>query len=186
MKSYITLFIVAVGLIFSCSPDNDELYTDNPVENFEIIIIDGGVTGDTTGNTCTETTDLIAGQNTVVGTVDVTYDPATNTYTVTYTTDNGWELDETHLWIGDCANRPANNPGNPLIGQFPYSESHASGTTTYSYTIDGSGLDTVGCLAAHASVDGPNGENETAWGNGLPYGGSNWAMYSEYDFSECQ
>ncbi|MCW5520533.1 hypothetical protein J1N09_11820 [Aureitalea sp. L0-47] len=186
MRTNITLFALVTILLFSCSPENEDFVQNDAVENFEIIIIDGGVTGDPTATTCTETTDLIAGQNTVVGTVDITYDPANDTYTITYTTENGWELEETHLWVGDCANRPANNPGNPLIGQFPFSESHTGGTTTFTYTIDGANLNTIGCLAAHASVDGPNGENETAWGNGLPYGGNSWAMYFEYDFSECQ
>ena len=185
MRINITLLVLAFAFLFSCSPDNDEIIVDGLVVDREIIIIDGGTTGDPTAAECIATTDLIAGQNTVVGTVDVVYDPVNDTYTITYTTENGWELDETHLWIGDCANRPANNPGNPLIGHFPYAETHADGTTTYTYTVDGASLNIIGCVAAHASVDGPNGENETAWGDGLPYGGNSWAMYFEYDFSSC-
>jgi len=127
------------------------------------------------------TTDLIAGQTIDVGSVDVTYD-GTYIY-VTYTTENGWELDETHLYIGDCEERPANNPGNPLIGQFPYAEEHDNGTTSYTYVLDASEIGISGCVAAHAVVSDGTGNSETAWGDGQPYGGNSWAMFFYYDFN---
>ena len=101
-----------------------------------------------------------------IGTVDVYTDG--DIVTVTYTiTDPDWTLELTHLWIGDCGDLPTNNPGNPLIGQFPYSESHP-GATEYSYTIDVSTLDGF-CIAAHAEVNGTT--SETAWAEGMPFVG---------------
>lgn len=181
MNVKITLILaICIGL-FSCSVDNEEIIVPSPTADLET---PGG--GDPDPTFCTISTDLIAGQNILVGTVDVTYDSGNSTITVTYTTTGGWTLEESHLWVGECAERPSNNPGNPLIGQFPYSEEH-TGETTYSYILDMTteNLDTIGCVAAHAVVNGSNGENETAWADGLAYGGNSWAMYFEYDFSTC-
>ena len=110
-----------------------------------------------------------------IGTVDVYTDGTT--VTVTYTiTDSDWTLELTHLWIGDCTDLPTNNPGNPIIGQFPYSESHP-GATTFSYEIAVSTLDGIAeiCVAAHAEVIGTT--SETAWADGTSFPGNSWAMY---------
>ena len=66
-----------------------------------------------------DTKDIYAGQHVYVGTVNFVYDPVSQTMDVTYTMDAGWTLEETHLWIQDCNNLPTNNPGNPIISQFP-------------------------------------------------------------------
>ncbi|HEX2684767.1 MAG TPA: hypothetical protein VHL77_12570, partial [Ferruginibacter sp.] len=94
---------------------------------------------------------LIAGQTMNAGSVTVTND-ASYIY-VTYTTTNGWVLTETHLYVGDCALIPVNNPGNPIPGQFPYSGTHAN-LTTYTYQIPISAIPagSCGCIAAHAVV----------------------------------
>lgn len=137
---------------------------------------------------CEITVDLIAGQHINVGEVTLSYDYNAQTISITYTLFAGWTMDESHVWVGVCEERPANNPGNPLIGHFPYAENHAAGTYFYTYVLDMAteGLDAIGCAAMHAAVSGPNGESETAWADGLPYGGQNWAMYLEYDFTTCQ
>ena len=127
-------------------------------------------------------TQLVAGQNTVVGDVFITLDEIAGTVTVTYET-TGWEIEETHLYVGSEDGRPANNPGNPLIGQFPIAGEHAPGTTSVSYTVLIADLDIdpadpcIAIVAAHAVVNDGNGNEETAWGDGREYGGNSWAMY---------
>jgi hypothetical protein len=88
------------------------------------------------------------------------------------------------LYIGTYADMPMNNPGNPIIGQFPYADTHPAGTA--SYTFVGPEISTVidanGCfvVSAHAVVvNTVTGEEETAWLSGLDYPGQNWAMYVE-------
>ncbi len=171
------ILLLSVITLLSCSKEGVETLNEENIATENNTIRRDGPTTDVLG---TVTTELIAGQNTIVGTVTVDYD-GTNV-TVTYETINGWELDLTHLWLGVCEDRPANNPGNPLIGQFPYSESHANGTTSYTYTLDPAEVGTCGCVAAHAEVTNSNGQTETAWGNGDPYGGNSWAMYFQFCF----
>lgn len=132
---------------------------------------------------------LIAGQTINSGTVSVSND---GTYIfVTYTTTNGWVLSQTHLYVGDCALIPVNNPGNPVPGQFPYTSSHAN-VTSYTYQIPLSQIPvgTCGCIAAHAVVKQYNASNqqigqETAWGNGvrINLSGGNWGM--KFDYCSC-
>jgi hypothetical protein len=146
--------------------------------------VDLGLVG--TG-TCTpvEVT-LIAGQTINSGTVTVTNDA--NFIYVTYSTANGWLLTQTHLYVGDCALIPVNNPGNPIPGQFPYSGTH-NNITSYTYQIPISKIPAgvCGCIAAHAVVVKVNGANQitdqqTAWGNGtrINLSGGNWGMKFEY------
>src|SRR5690348_16511548 len=82
--------------------------------NKEIVM---GREGEPTECVPTETA-LIAGQTINAGTVTVTND-AEYIY-VTYATTGGWKITQTHLYVGDCALIPVNNPGNPLPGQFPF------------------------------------------------------------------
>jgi len=165
MKAKITLLLLVSLVMASCSVENEETYLNENNANLET---QGG-----DDFTLCHTTMLVAGQNMYIGTVDVYTDG--DTIKVTYTiTDSDWTLELTHLWIGDCTDLPTNNPGNPIIGQFPYSESHP-GATTFSYEdILVSDLDGY-CVAAHAEVIGPS--SETAWAEGLEFEGNNWAMY---------
>lgn len=132
---------------------------------------------------------LVAGQTINSGTVTV-WNDAVNIY-VTYTTANGWLLTQTHLYVGDCALIPVNNPGNPIPGQFPYSGTH-NNITSYTYTIPISKIPagSCGCIAAHAVVVKVNGSNQiiesqTAWGNGtrINMSGGNWGM--KFDYCSC-
>ena len=170
MKAKITLFFLAAIVMASCSVENEETYPNETTVNLETPGGDDPI--------ICYSTNLIAGQNMTIGTVSYSSDGTT--VTITYTiTDSDWTIDLTHLWIGDCNDLPTNNPGNPLVGQFPYSESHP-GATEYSYTIDVSTLDGF-CVAAHAEAIGPT--SETAWAEGMPFEGNNWAMY--FDVTNC-
>ncbi len=179
MKSKITILLIAIISFTGCSKDSIEQ------PNEEELIIPETTSSterreepDPSGDPIV--TDLIAGQNEIIGTVTI---ESNGTFTtVTYNTINGWEIDATHLYVGACEDRPANNPGNPLIGHFPYADTHANGTTDFTYTLDSAEVGCSGCVAAHAEVSNASGGSETAWADGLPYGGNSWAMYFEYDF----
>lgn len=113
--------------------------------------------------------DFYGGQTILVGNVEVIND-ATNLY-VTFNTTGGWNLAETHLYIGSLANLPTNNSNTPIPGQFPYQATHIAGTTTYTYTIPLSSIsDSCFIIATHASVSQSNGvddeQYETAWSFG--------------------
>ncbi len=177
MKTKLLIFVLTYTFIISCSKEAESDLFQN--HQTEVIASREGPTP--TEGLCTQV-DLIAGQNYDSGNVEVSLD-AENLY-ITYTMEGTWVLKATHLYVGDCASRPANNPGNPLIGQFPLAETHPVGTTSYTYSIPLNSLPNCVCIAAHAEVNGPSG-NETAWGNGLPYGGSNWAMYFEFCIDQC-
>jgi len=148
------------------------------------------ISGRSTPGDCTPTeVMLVAGQTIDAGTVTVSND---DTYIyVTYTTTNGWVLTQTHLYVGDCALIPVNNPGNPIPGQFPYASAHNSVTTyTYQIPISRIPMEECGCIAAHAVVKKYNSANQvvdsqTGWGNGvrINLSGGNWGM--KFDFCSC-
>jgi len=150
----------------------------------------GVSTGRTYGEPCTPTeVMLVAGQTMDAGTVTVSNDA--NYIYVTYTTTNGWVLTQTHLYVGDCALIPVNNPGNPMPGQFPYTSAHNNVTTyTYQVPISRIPLEGCGCIAAHAVVKKYNASNQlidtqTGWGNGVRINltGGNWGM--KFDYCSC-
>jgi hypothetical protein len=179
MLNKITLLMLLFATISSCTVETTEDLISQEITteiNTDRLVVnsDGPVF-------CTEV-DLIAGQNYDAGNVSVSKDG--DNLIITYQTEGDWTLDATHLYVGDCELRPANNPGNPLIGHFPYAASHPAGTTTYTYTIDTSNMPDCICIAAHAEVSSPNG-SETAWADGEPYGGNSWAMYFSYCLSQC-
>ena len=132
---------------------------------------------------------LYAGQTINAGSVTVTND-ASFIY-VTYTTANGYLLTQTHLYVGDCALIPVNNPGNPIPGQFPYAGTHNYASTyTYQVPISAISAGSCGCIAAHAVVvklnaSGQVVETQTGWGNGvrINLSGGNWGM--KFDYCSC-
>lgn len=149
---------------------------------------DGAILGridDPSGCPATEVS-LIAGQTMNAGTISVTND-ADFIY-VTYTTTNGWVLTQTHLYVGDCAAIPVNNPGNPIPGQFPYGNNH-SNITSYTYQVPISAIPAggCGCIAAHCVVKQLNAsggtiQTQTGWGQGtlINLTGGNWGMKFSY------
>ncbi|OUR98180.1 hypothetical protein A9Q86_14080 [Flavobacteriales bacterium 33_180_T64] len=130
------------------------------------------------------TTNLIAGQNDIAGTVSVDNDG--ENLIITYSTNGDWTIDLTHLSIGGCEEQwvPTTGSGNPKIGQFEHSEPHADGTTEVVYLISLDALTENYCFAAHAEVQGATG-GETAWAEGPGFDGNSWAMYVEALLSDC-
>jgi hypothetical protein len=188
-------YALFLGAIFSTGCSKDQIGNDAQRELRQTTADrdDDDDRGDEETEPCaTKTVNLIAGQNTVAGTVSVTQD-ATSMY-VTYTTTGGWVLSKTHLFVGACNAIPVNGGGNPVPGQFPYKTTH-SNVTTYTYVVPVSaiGLNNCGCIAAHAALKKLNAagnvvQQETGWGEGAainPNGG-NWAMKFEFCPVDCQ
>jgi hypothetical protein len=134
---------------------------------------------------------LIAGQNIVAGTVCV--DVFDGNLYVTYVTTGGWELVETHAYVGLVGTIPVNGAGNPAPGQFPNKSGPLpDGTTFFEFVTPLEDLnfecpsdDVIYALAAHAAlqkvVDGTVVQTETGWSTGprIKLKG-NWATYSTF------
>jgi len=142
--------------------------------------------------------DLVAGQNTVAGSVCVSTDA--NDLVVTYTTDSHWTIKEAQLWIGNqLSDMPQTKTGNPIPGQFPfrsetliydvtaptrtYTFSRALSNPLINFTCDTA--DVIYYMAAHASLqkeaDAGTYVTETAWsaGSAITSKGS-WATFSTF------
>jgi hypothetical protein len=132
--------------------------------------------------------DLIAGKYTDVGSVRVEYDIATDSLLVTFETEDGWKLYETHLYLSTA------QPDKSAPGRFPYKHDNLPGVTSDQYTIALTDLganygDTL-YIAAHAVVIKCGCGCETAWayGCGHFYNAAGriqgWAMYGDITGSE--
>ena len=166
--------------------------------------VDTGTSYATAGHTVTvvepppeqECVALFADRTLPVGQVCISADG--DELVVTYTTDDGWTLTETHLAVSsdepgsgqwtDRDHRWQNPQGAPSPGRFPHSQVHdpAAGTTA-SYTIaladiDGAEPGTTLHLAAHAKVAHLAEErSETAWADGTRFvDRGNWATWFSY------
>lgn len=130
-----------------------------------------------------QTQDLLAGQTILAGTVsaqviDTDNDTIGDTLQIIYTTTGGWELMETHLWVGDdLGDMPQTRQGNPKIGNFPYNSGDITGNTSYTVEVPLSVLgfscptaDKDYFIAAHAALRKPDGsggyQTETGWADG--------------------
>jgi hypothetical protein len=187
MKKHYLLVAFAICSIslFSCKKES----TDH-VPYITEVGNDGGGGRETNPNCLPTTVSLIAGQNMTAGSVTVVND---DTYIyVTYNTAEGWVLTQTHLYVGQVAQLPMANNGNPKPGQFPYKTTH-NNVTNFTYTIPLSALGTGGCgtIAAHAAVkqfDASGNtllQTQTGWGAGTPItsGAGNWG--TRFDYCVC-
>jgi hypothetical protein len=150
---------------------------------------------------------LFAGQSIDVGTVCVALDSTVDTsaacgtdstgaLVVTYATDSGWTLVETHLAVAEeLSDIPLNNKGNPRIGAFDYQITGMTGATTQSFVVPLCELGMDGAdevcepvtaqIAAHAVVtNGAGTQTETAWGDGEAFGAGSWSEHFSVDI-EC-
>ena len=148
--------------------------------NAQCVAVDGGV----------QTQTLYAGQTIEIGTVSM--EVVNDDLVITYQTDSGWQLQETHLWVGDdLADMPQTRKGNPKIGNFPFNSGDISGESNRIETIALNLLgfscpsnDSVYYVAAHAAVQLVDGsgnvvQTETAWSEGSRYVERGmWGTYS--------
>ena len=102
MKTNYSIFLFLVIIIFSC--DSEEVVpslANAPVDsNVDSLSICGEV----------QSFELIAGQQILAGFISVSND-SENLF-VTYTTDNGWHLVETHLYVGSLDEVPTTPIGS--------------------------------------------------------------------------
>ncbi len=110
--------------------------------------------------------DLIAGQEIWVG--RIVYSNNGENILVDYFTENGWELSEVHLYIGNLEGLPVNKKAIQ-IGKFPYYATNLNGITHYNFTIpideiEGESDEEGFLVAAHAVVF-KGDQEETAWAN---------------------
>ncbi|GEM_PF-2342689 len=172
MKTKLFLIIFGVGLLFTaCEKDDFLLDKDDnlkrgggppPHANA------GGQSRDiaTTDPDCileitngAWETPLIAGQHHEVGTVKVEIE--NSTMTVTYLTEPGWYLSETHLHVAKSLDDfPLNPAGNPQIGLFDYGEENLSRSVA-KYEIELDNDSDCYYVAAHAVVKGLGDSNGT-------------------------
>jgi hypothetical protein len=191
MKTKIFVFLTALPLIWLTSCQKASLTAPQT----KSATVNSTATHNTAGkgytaNGCPiETVPLIAGQNIDAGTVTVSNDD--DFIYVTYTTANGYLLQQTHLYVGNCEAIPVNKKGNPVPGQFPYKTDHQNCTTfTYQVPIAAIGLGNCGCIAAHAAVvklnaNGQVIDSQTGWGSGeiINPNGGNWG--TKFGYCTC-
>jgi len=155
-----------------------------------------------------KTVELLAGQFIHAGTVTVSYDDGE--LCVTYDTEDGWRLVETHFAIAESPEGiPQNKNGNPKVGHFLYGDDEFLGEYDGDGNLIGGEVDYEECIelelepgthiiiiAAHASLLNldeiigyvpetdpavPIYQQETGWGDGFEFvDGKNWAMYFEF------
>jgi hypothetical protein len=138
------------------------------------------------------TVTLYAGQTIDVGTVEIANDGTT--LCVTYRTTGAWYLTENHLDIALAPGEiPQTNSGNPRPGRFSYSHVLATPTQMdehcFSLADLGYAPGTTLYVAAHSKVvrmaNGVRVQTETAWGDGEPFPGANWATYMAHTIQTC-
>lgn len=188
-KITLQLFALVTFLMLSCSPEQIEDDSLNLTLDPNFRVADATIKDATEYNRNAEeehclTTNLIAGQHHIAGTVTVDIDG--DDIIITYTTNEDWSIGATHLSIGNCEEQsiPTTGSGNPKVGRFEHSTTHSDGTNQVVYILDASVLDENYCFAAHAEVSGPTG-GETAWAEGEDFDGNNWAMYVSALLSDC-
>lgn len=171
--------LLAVGAALSCS---DPV---SPPERPPTVEAPSDVVASTT-NRCgpATTVDLLADETISVGTVEMSNDDE-HLY-VTYRTSPDWPIGKTSLFVGDDTGEiPTNRGGNPVIGRFPYVDSHSPETTEVNWEVDLDGLsESTAVVAAFAEV----GENkEGAWAAGeLMTSGGSWATYATHEIQSCE
>jgi hypothetical protein len=118
--------------------------------------------------------DLYAGQDILVGTVNVWNDGVE--LHVTYNTTDGWVLTETHLAVATSIDGiPHTKNDNPIPGKFPYKHENLGGVISDSYIIplNGWGVGEELYIAAHAKVQ------KTTLITAAPYYASTVVDYSQ-------
>ena len=141
-----------------------------------------------------DTMDLIAGQHIDSGDVTVINDGTT--LLITIQTQDGWQLSESHLQIGESLDDfPLTKKGNPKVGNFDYQRQYNPFVTedTYEFLLADLDLEpgdnitfAVHTVVVQTNSDGEIIEEETAWKQGERFvQKGNWAMYNTYDVQDC-
>ncbi|MBR9845041.1 MAG: hypothetical protein GYB35_02510 [Algicola sp.] len=175
MKKIYLLKSLMFFLLFSACTETQIL--DEELRNVNPITLDSD-------DPCYSTT-LYAGQHNDAGMVTVQIDE--DNLIVTFSSNEDWTIELTHLALGNCDEDwvPLTGSGNPQIGQFEFTDpfSITPHEVIYILSMEDLNLNENFCFAAHAEVDGLTG-GETAWAQGTEFDGNSWAMFSEV--TECE
>lgn len=173
-----TLALLIAGIALSCgdtvSPPERR---PAPAATLDIVSDLPAICGTTTS------VDLIADETVPVGTIQISSDDE-HLYVV-YRTSSDWPIGKTALFVGDDAGEiPTNAAGNPVIGQFPFQESHPAGTTEVIWEVS---LDRLSGLTAVVAAFAEVGETaEGAWADGEPINArGSWATYTTHAVTPC-
>ncbi|MDC7996704.1 hypothetical protein [Gilvibacter sediminis] len=189
MKKLVALFTLSLAVLTSCSTDNREDYISLDAPSFEVNAKRLAVTTAAQANTRTcASAKLWAAQTQVAGTLTISTDDTS--IFVKYETTSEWVIDATHLFVGSLGDMPITPSGNPRVGHFPYTQTHAMGTNVVEYVIPIDAVPDCFSVAAHSVVTKLNDAGnpiycETSWSDGTPVGGSNWAMTTTFCKSGC-
>ena len=186
-KSTMSLLALGLILVLGCSSEGDNITENSLDPNFRVTeAVVKGNAADLNGLNAEDFcvyTNLIAGQNHIAGTVTVANDG--ENLIITYSTNEDWTIDLTHMSIGDCEQSiPTTGSGNPKVGHFEHTEPHSADTNQVVYMVSLDIIPDNYCFAAHAEVHGPTG-GETAWAEGLDFDGNSWAMYVSSSIYDC-
>ena len=189
MKKIVALIGISLAVLTSCSTDNREDYISLDAPSFEVNAKALTVTTAAQGYTKTcAMAKLFAGQNQAAGTLTVSTNDTS--IIVKYETTSEWVIDATHLFVGAIGDMPMTPSGNPRVGHFPYKQTHAMGTNVVEYVIPIDAVPDCFSVAAHSVVTKLNDAGnpiycETSWSDGVPVGGSQWAMTTPFCKSGC-
>jgi hypothetical protein len=125
-KIHIVVLLLSLFVFVNCDKTDPAPPDEGKTENEEV------------SDSCSITTKLIAdGPNysencdgTNIGQLIVLDDGDSISVTFDLPGD-GWVLNNTNVYIGPEADIPATNPGNPIVGQFPYKNEHDPGVTSF-------------------------------------------------------
>ena len=187
----VIIFAIMVAVFVGCSDEQNPVVPMNALSTLGVYGVNG-----VPGEFCTI---LYAGQDIDAGSVcvEIVDEGDVETLYITFNTTGGWELVETHLWVGEAlADMPQTRKGNPKIGNFPYQSGDITSQTTYTFEVDlaefGGEFSLCGAelfAAAHAALqlvgdDGTVIQTETGWGNGDPMvERGNWATFFGIEFT---
>ena len=184
MKKPTIITMILCALFFvNCSTEDTLDIEINNSPNFRVLESDGTLNRDSVDDPCI-VVNLIAGQHIIAGTLSINTNE--DDLILTYRTSGEWTITETHMSIGDCDELtfPTTGAGNPKIGRFEHSTSHSDGVSEVVYYINKDAIADSYCFAAHAVVESAE-SSETAWAEGVDFGGNSWAMYVEANKGDC-
>ncbi|WP_066628036.1 hypothetical protein [Labilibacter marinus] len=129
--------------------------------------------------------DIVAAQHHNVGDL-VVWEDDEYLY-INYDLEEGFNLDEAHVYVGCIDKMPATKNGNPKNGNFPYHIDDFNGNVLMIPLADLEDVckDANGCwpIAAHGVVSKTMGNktwSETSWSTGTKFDAKRWGWYSTY------
>ena len=117
-KFYLLNVVLCLLFITSCGNENSPQEELNNKLDPNFKVYENIVNPNTRETEYCLTTNLIAGQNYIAGTLSVHTEG--DILVITYSTNEDWVINATHLSIGNCTEQwvPTTGSGNPKVGKF--------------------------------------------------------------------